>query len=270
MMAASIALAGVDLWATIEGALWWPAEATLMVADLHLEKGSSLARRGALLPPYDSAATLTLLSRLINRLAPRRVLCLGDSFHDAEAVDRLSADDAGLLHALARGRKWEWIAGNHDGAAGFAVLGGEVTREASVGPLVFRHRAAAATTTGEVSGHFHPKARVAVAGRHIVCRCFASDGQRLILPAFGAYAGGLDVFDPAIAALLSPAFTVWLLGRARIHRLPSRRLHRPPCRTVVGRDAIRLLAGRGGCGSAAKPGGHAKQSLQPDSDGGSG
>ncbi|MBK8210727.1 MAG: ligase-associated DNA damage response endonuclease PdeM [Rhodospirillales bacterium] len=233
MMTAPITLAGVDLWPTIEGALWWPAEATLMVADLHLEKGSSLARRGTLLPPYDSAATLALLSRLINRLAPRRVVCLGDSFHDAEAVDRLSADDAGLLHALARGRQWEWIAGNHDGAAGFAGLDGEVATEASLGPLVFRHRATVAARTGEVSGHFHPKARVAVAGRRIACRCFVGDGQRLILPAFGAYAGGLDVFDPAISTLLSPGFNVWLLGRVRIHRLSSRRLHRPRCVTVM-------------------------------------
>jgi DNA ligase-associated metallophosphoesterase len=226
MMTSPITLAGVDLWATIEGGLWWPAEATLMIADLHLEKGSSLARRGALLPPYDSAATLTLLSRVINRLAPRRVVCLGDSFHDADAADRLSANDARLLRSLARGRQWEWIAGNHDGAS-FAGFDGDVATEASLGPLVFRHRATVAATTGEVSGHFHPKARVAVAGRRIACRCFASDGQRLILPAFGAYAGGLDVFDPAIAALLSPAFSVWLLGRARVHHLPSRRLHRP-------------------------------------------
>lgn len=227
MNVVALGFVGIDLQATPEGALWWPAEATLLVADLHLEKGSSLARGGTLLPPYDSAATLKALMRLIEVLAPRRVVCLGDSFHDVGGAARLSAADRDILRALAHGRHWLWIAGNHDGEACFAGLDGEVAAEASLGPLVLRHQAAKAPTLGELSGHFHPKARVAVAGRRITCRCFAGDARRLILPAFGAYAGGLDVFDPAISSLLDPGFTVWMLGRARVHRLPSHRLHRP-------------------------------------------
>lgn len=228
MNGAAVRFAGLELWATAEGALWWPGEATLLVADLHLEKASSLARRGALLPPYDSAATLATLARLVGSLAPRRIVCLGDSFHDGDGAARLPPDDARLLHALARGREWWWIAGNHDEHAAFAALGGEVAAEASLGPLVLRHQAATvATAAGEISGHFHPKASVAVVGRRIGGRCFVGDGWRLILPAFGAYAGGLDVFAPAIAGLLKPTFAVWLLGRCKVHRLPSRRLHRP-------------------------------------------
>jgi DNA ligase-associated metallophosphoesterase len=228
MMAVPLPFAGIELWAMQQGALWWLDESTLLVADLHLEKGSSLARRGALLPPYDSAATLTALGQLIDALQPRRVVCLGDSFHDPDGPARLCADSATGLQRLARGREWWWIVGNHDGdAAGFTRLPGDVAAEATLGPLVLRHQATANATSGEVSGHFHPKARVAVTGRSIVGRCFVGDHRRLILPAFGAYAGGLDVFHPAIAALLSPAFSVWLLGRSRVHCLASHRLHRP-------------------------------------------
>jgi uncharacterized protein len=214
MTGAPLQVAGAALWATAEGALWWPEEATLVVADLHLEKGSSLARRGALLPPYDTAATLATLGRLVETLAPRRVVCLGDSFHDGAR-----------LRALADGRDWLWIAGNHDGA-GLRGLGGRVAAEAVLGPLILRHQASKIGADGEISGHYHPKASVVVGGRRIGGRCFASDGRRLILPAFGTFTGGLDVFNPAIAALLAPGFTVWLLARGRVHRLPGRRLHR--------------------------------------------
>jgi DNA ligase-associated metallophosphoesterase len=229
MIAAPLPFAGVQLWAMPQGALWWPDESTLLVADLHLEKGSSLARRGSLLPPYDSAATLAALGRLIDTLRPGRVVCLGDSFHDGGGPQRLSPDDAAGLRKLARGREWWWIAGNHDGdGGGLACLPGDVASEANLGPLLLRHQATTEAARGEVSGHFHPKARVAVAGSSIVGRCFVADQTRLILPAFGAYAGGLDVFHPAIAALLSPAFSVWLLGRSRVHCLASHRLHNPP------------------------------------------
>jgi DNA ligase-associated metallophosphoesterase len=229
--------AGAALLATPAGGLWWKSEATLVVADLHLEKGSSLARRGALLPPYDTRATLARLAGLVEALAPRRVICLGDSFHDGGGPGRLAEEDAGQLESLARGREWLWIAGNHDPAPA-PELPGSVVEEAAIGPLVFRHQASPAApegrgdasgdvsgdVSGEVSGHYHPKAAVVVAGRRLTGRCFATDGRRLILPAFGAYAGGLCVLDPAIAALLAPAFTAHLIGRARVHTFPSLRL----------------------------------------------
>lgn len=225
--------AGATLLATPTGALWWNEAATLVVADLHLEKGTSLARRGALLPPYDTRATLARLAALVDALAPRRVICLGDSFHDPDGPGRLADEDAGVVANLARGRDWLWIAGNHDPAweKGFLRdldrrLPGEAVQDATVGPLVFRHQATAhgSDGVGEISGHFHPKASVLAAGRRLTGRCFATDGRRLILPAFGAYTGGLDVLHPAIAALLTPAFTAHLIGRARVHTFASHRL----------------------------------------------
>jgi len=217
---------GAELVATAEGALWWPAESALLVADLHLEKGSSFARRGCFLPPYDSRATLERLARLVAALSPRRVLCLGDSFHDDGGPDRLDAEDAERLRALADGRDWLWIAGNHDPGPGPAT-GGRVVAEASLAGIALRHRAGAPGTEAdgfEISGHFHPKASVRVAGRRLAGRCFVADDRRLILPAFGAYTGGLDVFDPAIAALLAPAFTVQIIIRGHVYSMPRVRL----------------------------------------------
>ncbi len=245
--------AGTTLLATPAGALWWKEAATLVVADLHLEKGSSLARRGKLLPPYDTRATLGRLAALIDALAPRRVICLGDSFHDPDGPGRLAAEDASTLAGLARGRDWLWVAGNHDPAPDPDLarnldrglnrrLPGELVDETVLGPLVFRHQAAGGVgdddrdgdgggwggILGEVSGHFHPKASVLAAGRRLTGRCFATDGRRLILPAFGAYAGGLDVLNPVIATLLAPAFTAHMIGRSRIHTFPRFRLASPP------------------------------------------
>jgi hypothetical protein len=217
------AINGAALVADPSGAAYWPDRACLIVADLHLEKGSSFARRGSLLPPYDSAATLARLGAAVARYRPRRVLCLGDSFHDADAPRRLAAPEAAQLAALAAGVEWIWIAGNHDPDPPRA-LGGRVARELVLGPLAFRHAARPGAVAGEVSGHYHPKASVATRGRRISARCFVEDGNRLILPAFGAYAGGLDVADPAIRALMAPDFAVHLIGRDRVHRFSSRKL----------------------------------------------
>jgi DNA ligase-associated metallophosphoesterase len=217
MVHSAIALNGAALLADPSGALLWPQLRTLAVADLHLEKGSGFHGRGALLPPYDSAATLGRLEAVIAACKPRRVLCLGDSFHDGGASSRLSAAEAARVRALTAQVEWIWIAGNHDPAPPRG-LGGRVADELSLGPLVFRHEALGGAEAGEVSGHFHPKAWVETRGRRVGGRCFVEDGRRLILPAFGAYAGGLDVFDPAIRGLLAPAFHVHLIGRDRVHR----------------------------------------------------
>ena len=213
---ASLRLNGADLLADLSGALLWPARRLLAVADLHLEKGSGFAARGQLLPPYDTAQTLARLADTIERHEPETVICLGDSFHDGRAAERLGPADGERLAGLIRARHWVWIAGNHDPAPP-ADLGGTMQAELILGPLLFRHIAAAAPSPGEVSGHFHPKAAFSWRGRRVGGRCFIGDERRLILPAFGAYAGGLDVRDPAIAGLFG--------GRTRIHILGQRRLH---------------------------------------------
>lgn len=219
-------LNGAELVADPLGVLLWPARRTLVVADLHLEKGSGFARRGVLLPPFDSAATLARLAQTIDNHHPDRVICLGDSFHDSGAGQRLGAADRDRLHTLTSGREWIWIAGNHDPAPP-ADWGGRVLDELGDGPLVFRHEAAEGPANGEVSGHYHPKARVRLRARSVTGRCFVTDGHRLILPSFGAYTGGLDVLRPDLRRLLGRRFEVLLLAAGRILRVPQDRLLAP-------------------------------------------
>jgi uncharacterized protein len=203
------------------GALWWPEQATLFVADLHLEKGSSFARRGTLLPPYDTAATLARLTTLAERFQPARIVALGDSFHDAQAAERLDPADQQRLAALVDKTDWIWIAGNHDPAPGPA-LGGTVLAEGSLlAGLVLRHEAAFDPEGPELSGHYHPKAGISVHGRRVNCRCFMADARRIILPAFGTYAGGLSVRDPALRRLFPDGFTAYLAGTKRVSAIPS-------------------------------------------------
>lgn len=219
-------LNGAELLADPRGVLVWPDRRTLVAADLHLEKGSGFARRGVLLPPYDSAATLERLAEAIAAHAPERVIALGDSFHDASAGDRLADADQARLRALTAARDWIWIAGNHDPHPP-ADWGGRVLGELIDGPLLFVHEAAAAPVPGEVSGHYHPKARVRLRARSVSGRCFATDGRRLVLPAFGAYTGGLDVLQPELRRLFARHFEVMLLAAGRVLRVPGDRLVPP-------------------------------------------
>ena len=214
---------GMDLVADVSGGLFLPGAATLVVADLHLEKGSAFATRGVPLPPYDSAATLARLEEAARRLSPRRIVALGDAFHDVDAALRLGPEAAARLRRLMEGAAWLWVLGNHDPRPpeGFAA---EVAEEWTSGPLVFRHEPTAGAAPGEVAGHLHPKAHVTVRGRRVAARCFVSDGRRLVLPAFGAYAGGLDVFDPAIAGLFPEGFHAYMIGRDGVHPVADRRL----------------------------------------------
>jgi DNA ligase-associated metallophosphoesterase len=216
--APTIVLAGETLLLDPSGALIWLAAGVVVVADLHFEKGSSYAPRGIVLPPYDTAATIADLARVLARHQPERVICLGDSFHDDEAGARIDPADRAALAGLVAGHCWFWIAGNHDPDP--PALGGRVVRELAIGGLVFRHEAARVAPAGEISGHYHPKAGWRARGRHVGGRCFVSDDRRLILPAFGAYAGGLDVRDPAIARLFPDGFDVHLIARDRVTRLP--------------------------------------------------
>ena len=207
---------GETLVPDVSGALWWPAEKTLAVADLHFEKGSAFARGGQLLPPYDTRATLKRLAEVLKRLRPARVIALGDSFHDSKAGARLDAEEIAALRALTERADWLWVEGNHDPEPP-AWLGGRVTHEIAVGGLLFRHKPQKRACKGEVAGHLHPAATIRRRGLSVRRRCFVADGTRLILPAFGAYTGGLDVREAAIASLFADGFAVYALGRERVY-----------------------------------------------------
>ncbi len=217
----TIAVAGAELVADPAGALYWPEHGLLAVADLHLEKGSSFAARGVLLPPYDTAATLSRLALLIARYAPRIVIALGDSFHDGGGPARLGADDRAALRAMQHGRDWIWIAGNHDPDPADRI-GGRFVSALALGTLTFRHEPQE-DACGEIAGHLHPVARVASRGRAVSRRCFASDSRRVVMPAFGAYTGGLNVRDRAFARVFRTlAFTAHLLGERRLYAVAGR------------------------------------------------
>jgi hypothetical protein len=205
------------------GALWLAAARTLVVADLHLEKGSSYAARGQMLPPYDTRETLKRLAAEVDALAPATVILLGDTFHDRKSEARLAADDAETLRSLARGRTLIWVVGNHD-ADGPRALPGEVADEVELCGLVLRHEPRAGAQPGEVSGHLHPAARVRATRGRVRRRCFVTDAERLILPAFGAYAGGLNVRDAAFASLFTRPPLAGALGHGRVHAVGWRSL----------------------------------------------
>lgn len=210
------------------GALWWPARRLLAVADLHLEKGSSYAVNARkLLPRHDTRQTLDLLAGLVEALRPAAVVCLGDSFHDRSATERLPPDERAFLDRLTAQTRFVWIAGNHDPAPPPAGWG-EVAAEIGDGALVFRHEAIFGPVRGEVSGHFHPVASLTVQGRGFRRRCFLTDGERLILPAFGAYAGGLNALDPAITQLFPGDYDALVVGRDAVRRLSWRQLRPDP------------------------------------------
>ena len=191
MRQAWLRCAGASLLADPSGALLWPEQALLVVADLHFEKGSSAARRGSLLPPYDTRATLACLETVLARLAPRTVISLGDGFHDPDASLRLPAEDRARLAALVARHDWIWLVGNHDPRPP-AGLGGRSATEWEVAGTTFRHIPAGAPDRFEIAGHLHPTARVTVRGRRLARPCFVHDERCMILPAFGSYTGGLD------------------------------------------------------------------------------
>jgi DNA ligase-associated metallophosphoesterase len=189
--------AGETFEATPDGALFWPSEQALLVADLHLEKASWFARLGQFLPPYDSHATLTALAAEVERTGAARLFCLGDSFHDNFGCERLPQEARDLLIRLTTRVDWTWIVGNHD--PGFADhCGGKIADEVELAGITLRHEAVRHDGRAEISGHFHPKLRVNLKGRHVSRRCFVLSATKLIMPAFGALTGGLDAHHPEI------------------------------------------------------------------------
>ena len=216
---ASLCLGGHEFLALAQGALFWPARDALIVADLHLEKASWYAQAGQMLPPYDSLATLDALERLVDAQDAREVWVLGDSFHDAEGPARLPADARARLCGLIARLDWTWITGNHD-AASAGALGGAVVEETAIDGIIMRHRAHPGDGRPELSGHYHPKWRVAGRSRTVSRRCFVQGQTRVILPAFGALAGGLNACDPAIRALAGPFAAALVPVRGGLLRFP--------------------------------------------------
>jgi DNA ligase-associated metallophosphoesterase len=218
-----IAVGGVALIADLAGALYWPDERLLVVSDLHLEKGSSFAARGVLLPPYDTAATLERLAGTLLRHDAHVVVALGDNFHDQGGPARLAAADRARLSALQRGRDWIWIAGNHDPEPA-GRIGGEFAKALALGPLAFRHEPSSGANPGEIAGHLHPVARIIRRGLTLTRRCFATDGAQLVMPAFGAYAGGLNIRHAAFAQVFGARdFTAHLIGQQRLYAFAAAR-----------------------------------------------
>ncbi|HSZ74311.1 MAG TPA: ligase-associated DNA damage response endonuclease PdeM [Rhizomicrobium sp.] len=203
------------------GAVYWPAEQTLVLADLHFEKGSSFARRGMMLPPYDTKETLARIAELFARHRPARVISLGDSFHDGDGPSRLDPKSREQLDSLIRACEWIWIEGNHD-AASAATLGGRVYSEVAIGNLLFRHEPLGGMQMGEIAGHLHPCTSITRRGRSLRRRCFLTDGVRLVMPSFGAYTGGLDMRDAAFVPLFANTFMAYALGSTRVYAVAAR------------------------------------------------
>lgn len=207
-------LAGAQLKALNTGALWWPDEQLLCVSDLHLGKSERIARRGGTsLPPYETRDTLTRLAADLALTHARTVVCLGDSFDDLGAALALPEEERLWITRLQTGRRWVWIEGNHD--PGPVDLGGSHLAELPLAPLTFRHIAEAGAS-GEVSGHYHPKASVALGGRTVTRPAFIYDSDRLILPAYGTYTGGLNTRDKAFRALMRAEACAVLTGKTPI------------------------------------------------------
>lgn len=208
------------------GGLWIESERALIVSDLHLEKGSSFARRGSLIPPYDTGATLAQLTVMIARWSPRRVIALGDSFHDDGGAARLSEKDYASLSSLQAGRDWLWIAGNHDPLPPEG-LGGDVAQETMIGDVMLRHEPSLCDQRPQIAGHLHPCVLVRGGARGVRRRCFAVDRRTLVMPALGAYSGGLDLFHRAFRGLFDhESLMAHVMGDGGLFSFPAAALLR--------------------------------------------
>ncbi|VAW12750.1 FIG006285: ICC-like protein phosphoesterase [hydrothermal vent metagenome] len=217
-------LCGEPMRPDTTGALYWPRRSVLIIADLHFEKGVAMATQGTHLPPYDTPDTLSLIERAVARFAPDTVIALGDSFHRADSHEGLTAVTRNRIKSLTARLEWVWIAGNHDPNAP-KDLGGRAVDEFQLAPFTFRHEPLPGPAPGEIAGHLHPAAKVSVRGRTMRRRCFAADGVRLVMPAMGAYAGGLNVLDPAFAVVFpGQDFRAWMIGHGEVHPIAARKL----------------------------------------------
>jgi uncharacterized protein len=220
-----IALGGIDLVPDLSGALFAPDLKTLLLADLHLEKASNMARRGVHLPPYDTPATLALLEAVIAQTLPERLIFLGDSFHDDGARERIDAADLARLRAVAERFDTLWITGNHDPHPP-SDIGGRIVSEAALGNVALRHEPSPlGDGEFEIAGHLHPGATVCQRGKRIRCKSFIGDGRRLVMPAFGSFTGALSISaEPFRKIFAANDFHVWMLGDRAIYKFPARRV----------------------------------------------
>jgi len=219
-----ISICGTAFKAHVSGALYWPSEETLIVADLHLEKASAYAQRGVMLPPYDSRDTLMRLAEVVDHYQARTVIALGDSFHDAAGADRLNQEDRETLSILQEGIEWIWITGNHDPDI-TSDVGGHVRDQIRLGGVDLRHMPNTTAVTHEIAGHLHPAAKLALHGYTLRRPCFISNGLRLILPAFGSFTGGLNILDTAFEPIFgTDGFAVWMMGQDGLYPVATRLL----------------------------------------------
>jgi DNA ligase-associated metallophosphoesterase len=219
-----VSMCGKAFVAHKSGALYWPGERALIVADLHLERGSRFAASGQMLPPYDTRDTLAKLADLIDQFDPETVIALGDSLDDPGAASRMDVSDVETLHLLQEDRDWIWITGNHDPVIDRA-LGGYVIPELEVAGITLRHEPHDGEVTHEIAGHFHPAARVVLHGTSLRRPCFVGNGLRLVMPAFGTYTGGLNILDVAFEPLLgTDGLAVWMLGHEGLYPVAPRLL----------------------------------------------
>jgi hypothetical protein len=220
-----ISLSGLDLVPDLSGALYVPDFKTLLIADLHLEKASNMAKRGVHLPPYDTRASLTQLEAVISHSRPEQLIFLGDSFHDDEARERIAELDLTSLRALSMGVATIWITGNHDPHPP-TDIGGRIVDEVVLGGVTLRHEPKLLKPEEfEIAGHLHPGAAVSQRGRHIHCKCFIADGSRLVMPAFGSFTGALSISAAPFKKLFAAKdFHVWMLGDRAIYKFPARRV----------------------------------------------
>ena len=214
-------LAGEMLMPTPEGGLWWEDKRALIVSDLHLEKGSAFAADGQMLPPYDTGATLGTVEALCAAYGPERVISLGDSFHDRSAELRLPQEYAARIQALTSAHDWIWVEGNHDPDPP-RHLGGRAEKVLTIGPITFRHEPSG--DTREIAGHLHPAAKVLGRGRSIRRRCFVTDGDRMIMPAMGAFTGGLNVLDTAFQGIFPEGAMAIVMGAGRVYPVAEEKL----------------------------------------------
>lgn len=219
-----LAFHGLALELDVSGAAYETASRTLLVADLHFGKAAAVAARGAFLPPYDTGATITRLEAVLARHQPARVICLGDSFHRPDSATTMEPDSARRLAALCAAHDWTWIGGNHDDGA-LPAAGGALQAELHLGGVTLRHEPRFAPGGPEIAGHLHPCARVVQRGRSLRRRCFAVCEGHLVLPAFGALTGSLNVLDAAFGRFATrPGARAAMIGRDGVHLVSAARL----------------------------------------------